>query len=72
MSNTLMILLGYGAYLALVLSVAGLSWYVEKLDPLNELPESIWDEILPRNRPRQQLTTPRQPLRIRQPLLLPH
>lgn len=47
MANALIILLAYGFYLMLVGIVVVLSWYAEKMDPLNELPASIWDEIFP-------------------------
>ena len=47
MSNGLIILLSFALYIVMVVTVVGVSWYVEKLDPSNELPASIWDEILP-------------------------
>ena len=47
MTNALIILLAYGFYLMVVGTILVLSWYSEKLDPHSELPESIWDEILP-------------------------
>lgn len=47
MTNALIILLGYGCYLMLVGIILMLSWYSEKLDPTNQLPDSIWDEIFP-------------------------
>ncbi|MEH6471253.1 MAG: hypothetical protein V7752_08385 [Halopseudomonas sp.] len=47
MANALIILLGYSIYLIVVAAIVVLSWYSEKLDPSNELPDSIWDEIFP-------------------------
>ncbi len=53
MANALIILLAYGIYLMLVGTIVVLSWYSEKMDPDNQLPPSIWDEIFP-NRKRAQ------------------
>lgn len=55
MSNTLIIFLAYGFYLMVVGIIVVLSWYSEKMDPLNQLPPSIWDEIFP-NRKRANST----------------
>jgi hypothetical protein len=47
MTNALIIFLAYGFYLMVVGVIVVLAWYSEKLDPDNQLPASIWDEILP-------------------------
>lgn len=47
MSNALVILLGYGLYLLMVGAIAAGAWYAEKLDPDNDLPDSLLDEIFP-------------------------
>ncbi|MEH6822902.1 MAG: hypothetical protein V7629_03185 [Motiliproteus sp.] len=47
MANSLIILCTYGIYLMVVWIIVVLSWYSEKMDPDNELPPSIWDEIFP-------------------------
>lgn len=53
MSNALIIFLAFSVYLLTVTLFVYLSWYCEKLDPDNELPDSIWDEIAPHRAPIQ-------------------
>ncbi|RDE22489.1 hypothetical protein DV711_07755 [Motiliproteus coralliicola] len=54
MANFLIILLGYSLFLLLVGAVLILSWYAEKLDPDNELPDSILDEFFPERQRHEQ------------------
>ncbi|WP_207061353.1 hypothetical protein [Motiliproteus sp. SC1-56] len=63
MSNVLIISLCYGAYLLVVGLIALGAWYSEKLDPDNDLPPSIWDEILPPDWDREAIT--RKPVEVR-------
>lgn len=51
MNNPTIICLAYAVYLLGVGIILAAAWYSEKLDPENDLPPSIWDEILPPARP---------------------
>ncbi|WP_421869114.1 hypothetical protein [Motiliproteus sp.] len=66
MANLLIILLGYSLFLLLVGTVLIFSWYAEKLDPDNELPDSILDEFFPERQRRKQQQADTEPS------MLPH
>lgn len=66
MANLLIIFLGYSLFLLLVGTVLIFSWYAEKLDPDNELPDSLLDEFFPERQRSQQ-----DPVEA-EPSMLPH
>lgn len=50
MNTFVLVCLTYAVYLLEVGVILLAAWYSEKLDPENDLPPSIWDEILPPDR----------------------